>query len=165
ETLGRVDQQYARGYLDPTYRGAYLSRSVVRHARSVDELYSQPVARDGLLGMLDSLYPESLSAEFERLRGLYEEKNLLTALRAGLLTAPGGVIRHRGEEVSRKALPRVIDSVQRELDACEQIVRDHDRRCRTAYLSAAAELGEGWVSYLKGLLQLLHYADHVEANL
>ena len=165
ETLERVDQQYARGYLDPAYRGAYLGRSVTRHARSVDELYSAPVARDHLLGTLDSLYPESLSAEFERLRSLHEEKNLLTALRSGLLTAPGGVIRHRGEEVSRKALPRVIDSVQKELDACEQIVRDHDKRCRTTYLSAAAELGEDWVSYLKGLLQLLHYADHVEANL
>src|SRR5262249_49651534 len=85
ETLARVDQQYARGYLDPAYRGAYLGRSIVRHARSVEELYTKPLAGDGLVTALDSLYPESLSVEFERLRGLYEEKNLLTALRSGLL--------------------------------------------------------------------------------
>ncbi|MBV8805843.1 MAG: hypothetical protein JO042_12365, partial [Sinobacteraceae bacterium] len=114
---------------------------------------------------LDSLYPESLCAQLQHLRELTEEKTLLTALRTGLLTAPGGVIRHRGETISRKALPHVVDSVQRELDSCEQSIRDHDKRCRTTHLAAAAVLGEGWTNYLKGLLQLLHYADHVEANL
>jgi Zn-dependent protease with chaperone function len=165
ETLARVDEQYARAYLEPSYRGAYLGRSIVRHAKSVDELFGQPAAQTGLMTMLDSLYPESLSAKLQQLRELTEEKTLLTALRTGLLTAPGGVIRRRGETISRKALPHVVDSVQRELDSCEQSIRDHDKRCRTAHLTAAAALGEGWTNYLKGLLQLLHYADHVEANL
>jgi Zn-dependent protease with chaperone function len=165
ETLARVDERYVRAHLDPGYRGAYLGRSIVRGARTVAELFEQPVAPTALIATLDALYPESLAADVERLRRLAEEKHLLDALRAGLLTAPGGVIRHRGEEVSRKGLPQVIESVQRELDECEQGVRNHDRRCRTAYLSAATQLGEGWKNYLTGLLQLLHYADHVEANL
>ena len=165
ETLVRVDEQYTRGYLEPSYRGAYLGRSVVRHAKSVDELFTTPLPRDGLITAFDALYPASLSVQLKRLRDLSEERALLTALRKGLLTAPGGVIRHRGETISRKALPHVVDTVEREFDSCEQAVRDHDRRCRTAHISAATALGEGWVKYLKGLLQLLHYADHVEANL
>src|SRR5262249_12661763 len=81
------------------------------------------------------------------------------------LAAPGGVIRHRGTEMSRKALPAAIEAVEREVTACAQIVRDHDRRCRATHLAAARALGEDWATYLKGLLELLHYADHVEANL
>lgn len=165
ETLVRVDEQYARGYLEPSYRGVYLGRSIVRHAKSIDELFAAPLPHAGLVAAFDSLYPASLSTQLKRLRDLSEERALLTALRKGLLTAPGGVIRHRGETISRKALPHVVDTVEREFNSCEQTVRDHDRRCRTAHISAAAALGAGWVSYLKGLLQLLHYADHVEANL
>ncbi len=41
----------------------------------------------------------------------------------------------------------------------------HDRRCRSAHLTAAAQLGAGWDAYLKGLLSILHYAEHSEANL
>lgn len=165
ETLARVDGEYRRAYLDPAYRGIYLGRSIVRHARRVEELYGPLPAKEELLAQLASLYPESLSGDIEQLRGLEEEKGLLVALRAGFLTAPGGVILHRGAEIPRKALPRVIDSVQKEVDACGSLLREHDRRCRTVHLAAAATLGEDWAAYLKGLLQLLHYADHVEANL
>lgn len=165
ETLARVDAQYARTYLNSSYRGAYLARSIVRHARSADELFGAPLPREQLIAGFAALYPESLTAELERLRSLNEEKQTLTALRSGLLTAPGGVIRHRGNEVSRKALPQIIESLKAELEACERIVREHDQKCRTVYLSAANELGEGWPDYLKGLLQVLHYADHIEANL
>ena len=41
----------------------------------------------------------------------------------------------------------------------------HDQRCRSAHLAAAAQLGSGWDAYLKGLLAILHYAEHNEANL
>src|SRR5262249_32134044 len=165
ETLTRLDAEYARAYLNRAYRGVYLGRSAVRHARKIDELYGPLPSRDELVAEFDQLYPESLSSQVEQMRGLQEEKALLTGLRAGLLTAPGGVIRHRGEEISRKALPGAIEAVQHETDACVQVIRDHDRRCRSAHFAAATALGEDWGAYLKGLLQLLHYADHVEANL
>jgi Zn-dependent protease with chaperone function len=165
ETLARVDEQYSRAYLDPIYRGVYLGRSIVREARRAEELYGPLPAGDGVRAELDSLYPASLSSHLARLRALEEEEGLLTALRKGLLTAPGGVILHRGEAISRKALPRAIEAVQKETAACAELLREHDRRCRSAHLAAAGGLGEDWAAYLRGLLQLLHYADHVEANL
>ncbi len=164
-SLTKLDEQYARGFFNPRYRGAYLGRSIVRHAKRVEELYGLAPPPERLVRELDRLYPESLSEEIERLRTLEEERQMLVALREGFLTAPGGVIRHRGTEMSRKALPAAIEEAKREVDACAEIVRDHDRRCRTAHLAAARTLGEDWASYLKGLLELLHYADHVEANL
>jgi len=165
ESLARLDKEYTHAYLDPRYRGVYLGRSIVRHAGAIEELYEPLPAREQLAAALGKLYPESLASQVERLRSLQEEHELLTALRAGFLTAPGGVILHRGEEISRKALPRVIAAVQQESDACAKLIRDDDRRCRSVHLAAAYALGEDWAAYLKGLLQTLHYADHVEANL
>jgi len=165
ESLTKLDAEYSRAYLNPSYRGIYLGRSIVRHARNVDDLYGPLPPQNELIAELDKLYPESLSGQVEQLRRLEEEKALLTGLRAGLLTAPGGVIRHRGKEISRKALPSAIEAVQHEADACMQVVREHDTRCRTVHLAAATALGADWPAYLKALLQLVHYADHVEANL
>jgi Zn-dependent protease with chaperone function len=162
ESLGNLDAQYSREYLDRAYRGAYLGRSVVRHAQTVVELYEAGAPNPWAL---QELYPESLSNEIERLRALEEEKRLLEALRAGFLTAPGGVIRHRGEPIRRKALPAVIERVQLEIAAISARVRAHDQRCRSTHLEAAGRLGQDWKSYLQGLLSLHHYADHVEANL
>lgn len=164
-SLAKLNEQYARGFFNSQYRGAYLGRSIVRHARKVDELYGKTPAPEGLLGEIDTLYPQSLSSEIERCRSLEEERQMLIALREGFLTAPGGVIRHRGTQMSRKALPAAIEAVEHEARACAEIVREHDRRCRAAHFSAAKALGEDWAAYLKGLLELLHYADHVEANL
>ena len=45
------------------------------------------------------------------------------------------------------------------------VVLNHDRRCRSVHLAAAGQLGAGWDAYLKGLLSILHYAEHSEANL
>src|SRR5690606_32237133 len=81
------------------------------------------------------------------------------------LQAPGGVIRHRGRELKRRDLPRVIDELDEELGAARNRVCEHDRRCRTAHLAAAAKLGGGWSGYLAGLLAVLHYADHAQADL
>ena len=165
ETLARLDAEYSRAYLNPSYRGTYLGRSIVRHARTAAELYGPLPPQTEVIAALDALYPESLSTQVEQLQRLQEEKLLLKGLRAGMLTAPGGVIRHRGQELSRKALPNAIEAIEHEAQACMQLVHDHDKRCRTLHLAAATALGADWAAYLKGLLQLVHYADHVEANL
>ena len=165
DSLQALDQQFDKAYLNRAYRGAYMGRSCVRRAQRIEELYSTPPPPDALARQLGALYPESLAQEVERLRELEEERGTLEALRAGLLTAAGGTIRHRGEEITRKQLPDVIEGVQAEIDRADQSLRDHDRRCRTAHLAAAKALGGDWEAYLRGLLALLHYADHSEANL
>src|SRR5207248_95701 len=90
---------------------------------------------------------------------------LLEAVKSGVFEAPGGVIRHRGRQLRPKALPRVIEQLEKELSSLRRKLWDHDRRCRTAHRAAAARLQRGWEEYLCGLAAVLHYAEHNEANI
>lgn len=165
ESLRKLDEEYDRAYLNRTYRGAYLGRSIARHATQPSELYNPPLQPEFIGAELTAIYPESLAGNLQRLRELEEEKASLQALRDGFLTAPGGVIQHRGRQLRRKDLPGAIEELQDELNAARDLVSAHDRRCRTAHLAAAAKLGAGWDAYLTGLARILHYAEHSEANL
>jgi len=163
ETLANLEKKYARASLDRAYRGTYLGRSVVREADSVASLYGTEPADPR--AALDTLYPESLAHEMAKLGDLNEEKHALQALRDQVATAPGGVIRHRGNELARKELPAAIAAVDRELEEARAAVLAHDRRVRSTHIAAARTLGAGWPEYLRGLAAVLHYADHSEANL
>ncbi len=165
DALAALSKQYDRAYLRPIYRGTYLGRSITRHVRETAALYDRPTAREQVTAELALLYPESLTADLDKLRQLEHEKAALQALYEGFLTAPGGIIRHGGKELRRRDLPGVIAALAKELDATREIVHAHDRRCRTAHLAAATALGNGWDAYLQGLVNLLHYADHAEADL
>jgi Zn-dependent protease with chaperone function len=165
ESLARVDEQYGRAYFDRAYRGAYLGRALTCHARDVAELYGPPLRNDLIAAELDAIYPQSLAENLEQLRALEEEKSALEGLREGFLTAPGGIIRHRGKELRRADLQKAIGKLQAEIEPLRNAVLAHDRRCRSVHLAAATQLGSGWDTYLKGLLHALHYAEHSEANL
>lgn len=165
ESLAKLDEKFNRAYYDRSYRGAYLGRALTNHCRSAEELYG-PTLRDGhIVTELEAIYPESLAAELEQLRSLEEEYESLRALKEGFLTAPGGVIRHRGKELRRADLQQAIDESKEELERVRTTVLAHDKRCRSVHLSAAKQLGNGWDDYLKGLIAVLHYAEHNEANL
>lgn len=163
ESLAKFDEQYSKSYLDRRFQGTYLGRSIVRRLESPDAIYDREP--DDVITELDQLYPATLSQDVEMLRELESEKGMLEALRSGYLTAPGGVIQHRGRQISRKHLPDVIDKVQQEINAVQQRIWDHDSRCRTVHLAAARKLGIDWVSYLKGLCAIHHYAAHADADL
>ncbi|MBL8271031.1 M48 family metallopeptidase [Steroidobacter sp.] len=165
ESLAKLDEKFNRAYYDRSYRGAYLGRPLTNHSQSAGELYG-PVLRDEhILAELEAIYPESLAAELQQLRSLEEEYEALRALQEGFLTAPGGIIRHRGKELRRADLQQAIEDCKEELDRVRTAVLGHDKRCRSVHLSAAKQLGNGWEDYLKGLLALLHYAEHNDANL
>jgi Zn-dependent protease with chaperone function len=165
ETLAQVRERFARASLDRRYHGLYLGRSPTREAAAVADLYAPPPAAGALRQALDALYPAALGADVERLRDLEEEHEALEALRDGFLTAPGGVIQHRGKPMRRKELPRAIDGVDAERRQVRERLREHERACRSAHRSTAAALGQGWAAYLESLVELLHYASHAEANL
>jgi Zn-dependent protease with chaperone function len=165
ESLRRLDEAFDRPHLNRSYRGCYLGRPVARHAMQTAELYGEPPAPESLLHDLDSLYPESLGSDIERLRELEEERAILSALHSGALIAPNGIIRHRGKELKRSQLQGAIDEVAQEIQAVMDRVLGHHRRCRAAHLAAATSFGQGWPEYLEGLLRVLHYAEHAEANL
>jgi Zn-dependent protease with chaperone function len=164
ESLAKVDEQYGRAYFDRSYRGAYLGRLLTIHARDAADLYGLPVRAEDVAAELGAIYPQALAQDLERLRSLEEEKQSLQGLKEGLLTAERGIIRHRGKDLKRADLQVAINQVQAELDRAREVVLTHDRHCRSVHLAAAAQLGSGWDAYLKGLLSILHYAEHNEAN-
>jgi hypothetical protein len=164
ESLSRLDEQYQRAYYDRAYRGAYLGRALTLHARDVGALYGAAAGGAALVAELDALYPSQLTQDLKKLRAVEEEKQTLLGLKEGFLTAQGGVIRHRGRDLKRADLQGAIDDVDVELGRVREAVLNHDRRVRSAHLAAAAQLGGGWDAYLKGLLSILHYAEHSEAN-
>lgn len=165
QSLEKLDEQFRRAYYDRSYRGAYLGRPLALYSREIADLYGPPLRSDYVAAELDAIYPQALSADLARLKALEEEKATLQGLKQGFLTASGGAIRHRGKDLKRADLQDALDEVQGELDRAREAVQVHDRRCRSVHLAAAVQLGSGWDAYLKGLVAILHYAEHSEANL
>ena len=162
ETLKKLDEQFGREHLKSQYRGIYLGLSAVRHRARAAELY-QHVPITGPLD-LDSLYPETLGDELERLRSLEREQALLCSLRDRAYDWPDGVIRFRGQVLKRSQLPARIEQVSGERIKARAALEATLTQVRSTHLSAAARISPAWEAYLLGLLHLLHYADHVEAN-
>jgi Zn-dependent protease with chaperone function len=165
DSLRALDKEFVHPSFDPRYRGAYLSRSLMRHAADVPSLYDPSARSEEVRDHLAALYPPGLRDQLARRRELVEERALLKAVAEGVLETGGKVIRHRGNEYRRKHLPKVIAETERELAAAEQAVFAHDVRCRTAHALAARALGGGWEQRLRGQVAVLHYADHRERNL
>lgn len=164
-TLEHVTRKLGRAFHDRRYRGVYLGRSVVLATKTVRELYQNPKQPGEANCGLDALYPERLTDELGHWRAVEEEHAALQALKAGLLAAPGGMLKHRGRELRRRDLARAIAQVDQERKAAAEVVLGHDRACRSAHRAAAQQLGRGWDAQLEGLLALLHYAEHRAADL
>ncbi len=164
ESLKNLNRNYSKPWLLPCYRGTYLGRSITRKSASFSECFNSDNP-DPSISDLDALYPEALTDKLENLRELYEEKHHLEALRDKIMKAAGGIIQFRGDTIKHKDLPKVIADVQKEIDALENDLHSHDKQVRSVHLAAANKVGEGWHDYLKGLLALLHFADHSEADI
>ncbi len=151
--------------LEERYRGCYLGRSPAIGCRRPDDMYDEFPESGGLREALARLYPPSLAELLETVRKLEQEHASLEALRDGILSAPGGVIRHRGQSLKRRQLPRAIAEVDAERRRARAEIWRHDRQVRTAHLAAAEQLGDGWPEYLRGLGRVLHYVTHTVADL
>ncbi len=163
ETVAAIKEEFASPVFDPRYRGSYLGRELARHARSSAELITPP--RHAPEQELLALYPAALRLDVQRVQELEEELGALRALREGVYEATGGRLVHRGREIGKRALPNAIREVEHELEAAHAQLREHDSRCRGAHLAAAERLGSGWPEHLRGLIDLLHYAEHARADL
>lgn len=162
-TISRLDAHFDREHLKACYRGLYLGFPVARQATRVDELHEDvPVTR-----AIDpeALYPERIGDDLERLRSLDREHALLCSLRDRIYDAPDGVIRHRGRIIRRSGLPAAISLVDRERNDLRSGLEGAIKAVRSLHLSAAARVSPAWRDYLVGLLGVLHYAEHAEANL
>jgi Zn-dependent protease with chaperone function len=162
ETMARLDDQFAREHLKPQYRGIYLGFSPTRQSDRVDDLH-EPVSVTAPIDAA-ALYPASLNDELEQLRSLEREHALLCALRDRTYDAPDGVIRHRGKIIKHSQLPAAIMLVDGERKAVRKGIETALKRVRSLHLSAARRISPEWHDYLCGVLKVLHYADHAEAN-
>lgn len=158
-----LDRQFSREYLASRYRGVYLGRSVVRGATHPDELVG--ALPDDPLAAATALYPATLAGDIDRLRSLEKEVGQLRAIDSGALNPPDGVLRHRGRQIKRGELSAAIAEVAAELAQVDKRLTDHDKLCRAVHIAAARRLGGSREATLRGLLAVLHYADHSEANL
>jgi Zn-dependent protease with chaperone function len=167
ETLAKLDRALAGRALDPAYRGAYLDRAVTRAVHRPAQLVeaSVPSDRAALIDALAALYPPSLTAAIEEVDALATEAAMLRAIQRGAAEAPGGRLRYRGEEHRRRDLPALLARVEAALAAARRVVTDHDRQVRATHLAAANLVGTGWDPHLRGLLAVLHYAEHSGADL
>lgn len=166
EAIARVDEGFRRTHLDARYRGLYLGRRIMRNAITIDQIYeaNAEAAAPTPVPTVRQLYPIAIVDELEAWRDLTREHATFKALKDGTLKPKGGLIRYRGTEVSRRDLSRIIAEVDREREAAFERIAARDRRCRTAHVLAARQLGAGWEAYLRSLAQLLHYAEHTEAD-
>lgn len=171
QALDNLEAHFCSQRYDTRYRGAYLGRSISRHARRPEDLVTMDSAGAGvspagaITAALDALYPETLAADLRRLRELSEERSLLEGLRDRRFEPTGGQIVFRGNAISRRDLPAAIDKVTEEENTVRTTVCAHDRACRDAHLAAAAAFGGGWDEYLRGLIRVVHYAEHAAADL
>lgn len=165
QTQLALDDYYALQQFDPRYRGAYLGRALTRHAKHINELYDNNPPEQGLTKAMASLYSSKLAGNLKRLRDLNEECATLQALRDKVYKANGNKIVVRGREVARRQLPAAIAAVERDITKVREQIAAHDKLCRSLHLAIAKSISPRWHDYLLGLLSVLHYAEHVEADL
>ena len=146
-------------------RGAYLGRPIARDFKNVADMYVELPRSTNLKGAIAALYPKTLGETLEKWREVQDEKNTFEGLKNGYLQAPGGVVRWRGEEIPPRKFPKVMKSLDGELDGLRTQVNAHDRQVRSLHLAAARTVGNGWDAYLSGLAALLHYSEHTAADL
>lgn len=159
QTLEALRAEFERESFRSVYRGRYLGRPVTRAARGVDELYVAKAATPA------ERYPAELAALLKEMERLEGEKAQLEALLAGHAKASDGQIRFRGKVILPRQLPAAVQKVGQALDGLQQRLSDHDRVCRTVGLAMARAQSPAWTAYVQGLLRLVHYAEHLQANI
>lgn len=164
QTAEQVKAHYSKAVYRQSYRGTYMGRSPVREVARVKELFQIGSSKIDLKAELDALYPERLTDELAQWRNLLQERSSLQALFDGHLKTTDGVIRHRGAVLKRKQIPDVLEALSIECDEARGTICQHDRKVRSTFSAAATAQSDGWNGYYKGMVGLLHYADHSAAN-
>lgn len=178
ECLDRVDALFNRPSLDRRFQGLYTTMHLTRALRPAEgherQLAVEPedVQTDALVAHFDAVFDESVSAEVEAYFQLGDEFARLEGLRRGLLDAPGGVILHRGEHLTRRELAGTVEVVRAEVEAQRrrlaerfQGARGIARRVARDIDSARGPRETSWEAHHRGLLELLEYAEHTVSDL
>ncbi len=163
ESIALIDAQFEVPHLAPRYRGLYYSRSPYQYVSDPGALIQ--LVDGGMAETLSGLYQESVQDDLRALADSEDEVATLQALQDGFLEAPGGLVRYRGEDVPRKQLDGLLETVRQDKARLREVVVGHDSACRSVHWSIAGQLGGGWAEYLESLGRLAHYCHHVGADL
>ncbi|MBB3181972.1 M48 family metallopeptidase [Variovorax sp. Sphag1AA] len=164
EALAALDAEYDRRSYQRLYRGVYLARFVTRTCNDPAELFDVMNLTEAIAARAE-LYPSTLSAQLERLDALRHERASLMAVRDGVAKSEGPRLEHRGRVLRKSDVADAIGEVERDIAAAEQALDEHDRRCRSVYQTLAQAAGPAWAEGWMAQVRLLHYAEHVEADL
>ncbi len=168
ESLSRLDAEFEVRALHQRYQGTYLRRSFLRSVATPGELFlgSLPVLEDAALReRIAALYAPAHGEALQQLKRLEDERATLDAARAGHLRAAGNRVHWRSQVLDTKRLGPAIATLDAEIAPLRQAVFLHDQECRSLHRLAARRNGEGWEALLEGQVGLMHFCEHVEADL
>jgi len=168
ESLRRLDAEFEIRALHQRYQGTYLRRSFVRGVAKPGELFLRsltPLDGEQLRARIAGLYAPAHGHALQQLRLLEEERATLEATRIGQLRASGNRVHWRGEVLDTRRLAPAISTLDSEIAPLRHAVFQHDQECRTLHRLAARHSGEGWEALLEGQVVLLHFCEHLEADL
>lgn len=168
ETLQRLDAEFQIRAMQQRYQGIYLRRSFLRGVASPTELFLDTLpALDNaqLRERIAALYAPAHGQSLQQLQRLQEERGTLDAARAGQLRASGNRLHWRDQVLDTRGLGPAIATLDAEIAPLQQAVLQHDQACRSLHRLAARRNGEGWEELLDGQIKLLHFCEHVEADL
>lgn len=163
ESLKALGQVYRREQYSQRYQGIYFGRALTRHASDWTAL--RDVARPFDPAACASLYPPSLKQAVSQLRTLETQAEQLKAIIAGAMKVEGGTVHLNGESLRKTQLPEALAKIDSEIATLVARLHAHDLDCRSWHRGAAVQVGRGWPEYLDGLLALVDYAEHMEAEL
>lgn len=168
ESLQRLDAEFDRLSMQQRYQGTYLGRSFVRDVAAPADLFLPELADlDGaqLSARIRALYAPEHGQALQQLRVHQEERATLQATRMGHLRASGNRVHWRGQTLDARQLEPAIATLDAEIAPLRQAVFRHDQECRSLHRIAARRTGQGWDEVLAQQVELLHFCEHVEANL
>jgi len=168
ETLERLDAEFKVLAMHQRYQGTYLRRSFLRNVASPAELFVgtlESLTDAQLRERIAALYAPAHGQALQQLQRLEEERATLEAARKGYLRASGNRVHWRNQVLSTKRLGPAIATMDAEIAPLQQAVFKHDQECRSLHRLAARRNGAGWEALLEGQLAVLHFCEHVEADL
>ncbi|WP_312316171.1 M48 family metallopeptidase [Stenotrophomonas sp.] len=168
ETLSRLDAEFEVRAMQQRYQGSYLRGSFLRSVATPGELFVGTLAsldNDQLRERIAALYSPAHGQALQQLQRLEAERATLEGARTGYLRASASRVHWRDQVLGTKQLASAIATVDAEIAPLRQAVFQHDQECRSLHRLAARRTGEGWEQLLEGQVSLLHFCEHVEADL
>ncbi len=167
DTIAEQNKGYEKIYYHPRYKGVYLQRFISLTYDTADEMANASMSFREVERSVELLYPSSLSKHLEAYQTVMTEHDQLLAIQEGYLhsSSRGKEIYHRGQQISKSELPEVLEDLKAEAKDLADRFAAHDRLSRSVHLRLAEQRGNDWAAYLKGLHQLIHFAEHNLSNL